>query len=117
MVSFHQGGGFSLATSAHFIRLIVEWFSSTSSKLRKKINNQNKQGKKYDFHQKLTGIVEQTEFELNGWKPLNVGLIMSSLSIIETSKLLFCNGFDFILCHRFTQDAVENIFSQMRRNS
>ncbi|CAI6371620.1 unnamed protein product [Macrosiphum euphorbiae] len=42
---------------------------------------------------------------------------MSSLSIIEISELLFCNRFDFILCHRFTQDAVENLFSQMRRKA
>ncbi|KAL4154187.1 hypothetical protein QTP88_002020 [Uroleucon formosanum] len=57
------------------------------------------------------------EFGLNGWKPLNVGLIMSSLSIIETSELLFCNGFDFVLCHRFTQDAVENLFSKVCRKA
>jgi len=104
-------------TTAHFIRLINEWFSLTSSKLRKtSITKRNKE-QKYDFLQKLIGLVEQTEFGLNGWKPLNVGLIMSSLSIIETSELLFCNGFDFILCHRFTQDAVENLFSQMRRKA
>lgn len=104
-------------TTAHFIRLIDEWFTLTSSKLRKtSITKRNKETK-YDFLQKLIGLVEQTEFGLNGWKPLNVGLIMSSLSIIETSELLFCNGFDFILCHRFTQDAVENLFSQMRRKA
>ncbi|KAL4083960.1 hypothetical protein QTP88_029276 [Uroleucon formosanum] len=73
--------------------------------------------KKYDYLQKLIGLVEQTEFGINGWKPLNIGLIMSSLSIIETSELLFCNGFDFVLCHRFTQDAVEILFSQMRHEA
>lgn len=104
-------------TTAHFIRLIDEWFSLTSSKLRKtSITNRNKE-KKYDFLQKLIGLVEQTEFGLCGWKPLNVGIIMSSISIIEISELLFSNNFDFILCHRFTQDAVENIFSQIRRKA
>lgn len=42
---------------------------------------------------------------------------MSSISIIEISELLFFNGFDFIHCHRFTQDAIENIFSQIRRKA
>jgi hypothetical protein len=35
----------------------------------------------------------------------------------SSQELLFCNGFDFILCHRFTQDAVKNLFSQMRRKA
>lgn len=53
----------------------------------------------------------------NGWKPLNVGFILSSLSIIDIAETLFITSFDFLICHRFTQDAIENIFSQVRRKS
>jgi hypothetical protein len=53
-------------TAAHFIRLINEWFLLTSSKLRKTSITQRNKEKKYDFLQKLIGIVEQIEFGLNG---------------------------------------------------
>lgn len=104
-------------TTAHFSRWINEWFSLTSRKFRKTSITKRNGEKKYEFLQKFIGLAEQTEFGLRGWKPLNVGLIMSSLAVIEISKLLFSNGFYFILCNRFTQDAVENVFSQMRRRS
>lgn len=43
-------------TTAHFIRLINEWFSITTSKLQKtSITKRNKE-KKYDFLLKLIGI-------------------------------------------------------------
>ncbi|KAF0708405.1 Uncharacterized protein FWK35_00031393 [Aphis craccivora] len=42
---------------------------------------------------------------------------MSSLSLIDIAETLFNCGFDFLICHRFTQDAIENVFSQIRRKS
>lgn len=50
-----------------------------------------------------------------GWKPLNYTMILSTLSFCDIAEFLFRNGFDFILGHRFTQDATENVFSQIRR--
>ncbi|KAL4083234.1 hypothetical protein QTP88_028564 [Uroleucon formosanum] len=58
-------------TTAHFIRLIYEWFSLTANKLRKTSITKKKE-KKYDYLQKLIGLVQQIEFGLNIWKPLNV---------------------------------------------
>ncbi|KAL5246115.1 hypothetical protein ACI65C_013523 [Semiaphis heraclei] len=103
-------------TTAHFIRLIQEWFSLTTSKVRKtSITKRNKE-KKYDFLLKIITITENTVFG-HGWKPLNAGIIMATLSIIGICETLFNNGFDFVLCHRLTQDAIENIFSQIRRKA
>ncbi|KAL4135753.1 hypothetical protein QTP88_007344 [Uroleucon formosanum] len=60
--------------------------SKTSSKLRKtSITKKKNKDKKYDYLQKLTGLVEQTD------------------------KLLFCNGFDFLLCHRQTPNAIQSL--------
>lgn len=42
---------------------------------------------------------------------------MSTLSIIGICETLFNNGFDFMISHRLTQDAIENIFSQIRRKA
>lgn len=102
--------------TAHFIRLIQEWFSLTTSKMRKtSITKRNKENK-YDFLLKIITITENTVFG-QGWKPLNAGIIMSTLSIIGICETLFHNSFDFVLSHRLTQDAIENIFSQIRRKA
>jgi len=93
-------------STEHFIRLIQEWFTLTTSKVRKK----------YDFLLKIITITENIVFGY-GWKPLNTGIIMTTLSIIGICETLFNNSFDFIISHRLTQDAVENIFSQIRRKA
>lgn len=49
------------------------------------------------------------------WKPLNKGLILSTLTICDVTQILLNAKYDFVLTHRFTQDALENIFSQVRR--
>jgi len=103
-------------TTAHFIRLIYEWFTLTASKVRKTSITKHNKEQKYDFLEKIITLFENITFG-NSWKPLNVGFILSSLSIIDIAETLFNSGFDFLICHRFTQDAIENIFSQVRRKS
>ncbi|KAF0711126.1 Uncharacterized protein FWK35_00035153, partial [Aphis craccivora] len=79
-------------STAHFIWTIHEWFSLLSSKVRK----------------------TKTQFD-KGWKPLNTGIIMATLSFIDICETLFLKfNYDFVLGHRFTQDALENIFSNIR---
>ncbi|CAI6371085.1 unnamed protein product, partial [Macrosiphum euphorbiae] len=102
--------------TAHFIKIIDEWFTLTASKLRKTSITKNNKECKYDFLEKVITLFENLTIG-NGWKPLNVGFIMSSLSLIDIAETLFNCGFDFLICHRFTQDAIENVFSQIRRKS
>lgn len=64
---------------------------------------------------KFITTISDTQFNGTGWKPLNTGLILTTLSICNVTQVLFKNGYDFILTHRFTQDALENVFSQTRR--
>lgn len=52
------------------------------------------------------------------WKPRNKGIILTSLSLIDISSLLLKqDGFDFLLLSRFNQDALENVFSQVRQKA
>jgi len=51
----------------------------------------------------------------DGWKPLNYGFVLATLKFCDVAEFLFKNGFDFVLGQRFSQDATENIFSQIRR--
>jgi len=50
----------------------------------------------------------------DGWKPLNYGFVLATLTFCDVAECLFKNGFDFVVGHRFSQDATENIFSQIR---
>jgi len=56
-----------------------------------------------------------TQFD-KGWKPLNTGIIMTTLSFIDIiCEILFLKfNYDFVLGHRFIQDALKNIFSNIR---
>lgn len=42
-------------------------------------------------------------------------LFWQLLSFYDISEFLFHNDFEFVLGHRFTKDATENIFSHIRR--
>lgn len=52
-----------------------------------------------------------------GWKPLQTGMIMSSLSVIHIATDLFSEGFSFFLPGRLSQVVLENVFSQIRKKS
>ncbi|KAL1505180.1 hypothetical protein ABEB36_004802 [Hypothenemus hampei] len=52
-----------------------------------------------------------------GWKPLNTGSILTSLSFISIAEKCFEEGYKFLLGSRLTQDALENIFSQIRKRA
>lgn len=63
----------------------------------------------------VPSIKAKAKQQKTGWKPLNTGVIMTTLSFIDLSvNLLSKPDFSFVLGHRFTQDALENVFSQVR---
>lgn len=69
-----------------------------------------------EFLAKVIDIFQNTEIG-NGWKPINTGMILATMSLCTISEMLIENGYKFVLLHRFTQDALENIFSQIRRKA
>lgn len=106
----------ALSTAA-FIKLVHDWFEMVNSKVRKTSITKRNQVQKLEFLVKFITIINDTQFNNNGWKPLNTGLILTSISICDLSHVLFKYEYDFILTHRFTQDALENVFSQVRRRA
>lgn len=86
-----------------------------NSKTRKTSITKQNHVKKYDLLMKLITTISDTQFNGTGWKPLNTGVILATLSICDVIQVLLKNGYDFILTHRFIQDALENLFSQTRR--
>lgn len=53
----------------------------------------------------------------DGWKTLQTGMILSTLSIINLSAKLLDEGFKFFLAGRLTQDVLENAFSQIHHRT
>jgi len=101
-------------STAHFIRKIHELFSLLSSKVRKTSITKNNKETKYVFLENIINLIEETQFD-KGWKPLNTGIIMITLSFIDICEILFLKfNYDFVLGHRFTQEALEYIFSNIR---
>lgn len=62
-------------------------------------------------------VVDEMKIGNSGWKPLHTGSLLSTLSFISLAKAAFNKGYGFLMGSRFSQDAVENIFAQIRKKS
>uniref|UniRef100_A0A0K2TII2 Putative LOC100161707 [Acyrthosiphon pisum] n=1 Tax=Lepeophtheirus salmonis TaxID=72036 RepID=A0A0K2TII2_LEPSM len=63
-------------------------------------------------------VICQCHVRKNGyWKTLKTGILLLATSILQLHKKLLNEGFSFILTARFTQDALENLFSLIRYKS
>lgn len=102
-------------TTAAFIRLVEEWFALINSRMRKASITLNNQDRRFIFLHQIIDLFQNIKFGEDKWKPLNKGMILSTLSFCDLAEYLFSRGFDFILGHRFSQDATENVFSQIRK--
>ena len=50
-----------------------------------------------------------------GWKPIQTGVLLSTKSLLDLfATLVKTQRFTFLLTGRFTQDSLENLFSQLR---
>jgi len=98
-----------------FIRKIESWYTLLSSRLRKMSITKTNKNEKVLLLEEMIGLFELMEVNGSAWKPLNAGMILASLSLLDICDYLLDNGYDFVLLSRFSQDALENVFSQVRR--
>ncbi|KFM75610.1 Transposable element P transposase, partial [Stegodyphus mimosarum] len=103
-------------TTAWWIRFICQWFQILSSRYRKNSISVTNKNKKIELLFEFINVVQLVEIG-KGWKPLHTGLILSTLSAIQLAEACFLNDFQFVLTSRLTQDALENVFSQIRRKA
>jgi len=101
-------------TTAWFIRQVHQWFQLMNSRVRKTSITKRNKIEKHNFLYKIINIFEGISFG-KSWKPLNCVVILSTLSVIDVTDYLIMCGYGFVLTHRFNQDALENVFSQVRR--
>lgn len=103
-------------TTAYFIMIIHEWFALMTSKVPKTSITTRNCDSKYIFLHTVIDFFQNTIFDKH-WKPLNFAFILSTLSFCDAAEFLMKKDYDFVLGHRFTQDATENVFSQIRRKA
>jgi hypothetical protein len=105
-------------TTAWFINIISLWHALITSRKKACSVTAANLEENVEFLRGFAHIVHHTTFGCkNYWKPLNSGLILSTLSYINLCENLISEGYAFVLGARITQDALENIFSQIRRKA
>ena len=98
---------------ATFIRIIGKWFSLTAAKHEFALTKENAAEELY-FLECFVQIFQETKIS-SRWKPSNTNVIISTLSIIDLCNFFFKNDFQAVTTHNGTQDALENVNSQVRR--
>ncbi len=103
--------------TAHFIRKIAQWFDLLSSRYVKTSITRRNKDNKYRQLEQMSYLFKNMKIGVKGWKwkPLNCGMQLICISLIDICNFLFENNYNFILLSRFSQDALENIFSQVRK--
>ena len=113
-------------STAWFVSKIAVWFELVSSRISKtSITRGNTFYKEMILLEmieifqdiRIDGRSCRYELGYDEWKPLNCGMILSSLSLYDISVELFRTYSEiiYILFSRFASDALENVYSQTRR--
>lgn len=107
-------------TTAWFVELIFKWFTLMSSRNYKVAldNNNNKFEESINFLYDVIDIFSNLKIGDGKFRPVQRGIMISITSIIElTQYLTYYKNFKYVFTARFTQDCVENLFSQIRKKN
>lgn len=105
-------------TTAWFIRKVNTWFAVVSSRERKTSITRRNCALRYLVLTDMMDIFENVRIKGTKWKLLNAGMVLSCLSLVDICEYLFsATSIEFVLLSRFSQDALENVFSQVRRKA
>jgi len=108
-------------TTAWFVNIVSKWFSLMTSRccsIALGEKNRNIYNANIDFLNEIINIFTQLQIGNGQFKPVQRGIIISTKSIIELSKYLITEkNFKYILTSRFSQDCLENLFSQIRQKN
>lgn len=104
--------------AAWFVAVISKWFSLMTSRYYKIAlgkNNTTLYEENIAFLKEVIHIFNHLHIGNGTFKPVQRGVMLSTQSILDlTEYLLSERNFKYVLTSRFTQDCVENLFSQIR---
>lgn len=112
-------------TTAKFVEIISKWFGLISARscmmaLGKKVSDERTQNKFNESIEFLNSVIELFRDVKIGsdqrFKPVQRGVMITTKSVIElTTYLINERGYLYVLAGRFSQDCVENVFSNIRK--
>ena len=92
--------------------------TSRTCKLALGIKDASMYNNSISFLHEVIDIFTQIKIGNGEFKPVQRGIMISTTSVINvTEYLIKTRKFSFILTSRFSQDCVENLFSQIRRKN
>lgn len=105
-------------TTAFFVEKLSEWFKLVTNRSRQTALSR----KNNDAYQSAIEMLRSYRYfiykcavgEKRHWKPWQASMIMVTDSVLRLQNHFLAQNYEFILLGRFTQDCVENIFSQLR---
>ncbi|XP_023212642.1 uncharacterized protein LOC111615469 [Centruroides sculpturatus] len=100
-------------STAWFVRLFCQWFQIMSARTQLKSVTANNFDTKKKLMDSFVEVISTLEFD-KGWKPVQTGTILSTISLLKVCEHCFKNDYKFVLGSRLTQDALENVFSTIR---
>lgn len=103
--------------TAWFLEKMHDWFEIMNSRHRKMSITKSNKVQKFDFLKKIINLFQDLKIgaEKSYWKPLNKGVILSTTNVINIADYLIeKENYDYVLTSRLTQDALENVNSQIR---
>lgn len=105
-------------TTAIFFDMARRWFDLATSRNRtlalSKGNLDAYEKAKADLKLFVNLVQTMAVGEKQSWKPYQSGIAFTTQSLLDISENLLNSGFEFVLLGRFTQDALENLFSLLR---
>ena len=112
----------NILTTCWFLEMMNKWFDLMSSRhpsIAISKFDVDKYNSTLSFLYSVVGVFESIAIAKPGtsasWKPVQSGVILSTLSVLQLQdRLLNTENFNFLLTARLTQDCLENLFSCVR---
>lgn len=105
-------------TTAWFINIMYKWFKLMIGRYKKLALSHSRidvYKKDINFLRDFMEIVRGITVRNGAWKPFQSGLLLCIQTALDVqAEYLEKHNFKFLLLGRFTQDALENLFSQIR---
>lgn len=103
-------------TTAWFLRTFRRWFDLMNSReLKGGLSKRNLTIIEEEL-KNILDLVEKMEIGPGRWKPIQTGITLSTLNVLEITKTLLQEKYKYVLTARFNQDCLENLFSILRRH-
>lgn len=108
-------------TTAWFVKIVSNWFSLMTSrhcKLALGKKSENVYNESINFLNEIIDIFTKLKIGKGDFKPVQRGIVITTKSVIDLTQYLITHkSFKFVLTSRFTQDCIENLFSQIRQKN